>query len=200
MVVICVEREHVPKNLYRDRHHIASFRNQLGQTEYCWVPGRTTWTPAPFCRALIVLPGACVWNLDTYFNLSPIYQLYTCFICRNFKPGKILSSISYPAILFILAMGFLNRGGFIIHTLLQETSKSWTLSLFLPGTCIQPFTLFCRAHNDIRMHISHGQVCLTYLLVGRTWAGWGSTCGSHGHSHRRTAADPAWEKQMQIFS
>ena len=139
----------------------------------------------------------------TFHSISTYRQFISCipcFICRNFKPSKILSSISYPASLFILAMGFLNRGGFIIHTLLQETSKSCTLSLFLPGTCIQPFTLFCRAHNDIRMHISYGQVCLTYLLVGRTWAGWGSTCGSRGHSHRRTAADPAWEKQMQIFS
>ena len=46
---------------------------------------------ASFCRELIVLPGACVWSLDTYFNLSPIHH-FVGFLCRNFIPSKALYS------------------------------------------------------------------------------------------------------------
>ena len=60
-------------------------------THCLWCPRyrQVTWTHASFCRELIVLPGACIWSLDTYFNLSPIYHLY---VCQNFIPSKILSS------------------------------------------------------------------------------------------------------------
>ena len=43
-------------------------------------------------NACIVLPGACIWNFDTYFTLSPIYITFARFICQNFIPSKILSS------------------------------------------------------------------------------------------------------------
>ena len=59
---------------------------------YRWAPGRTMWTHASFCRELVILPGICIWSLDTYFNLSPIFHLFVCSICGNITPSTILSS------------------------------------------------------------------------------------------------------------
>ena len=80
-----------------------------------------------FCRDLIVLPGAC------YFNLSSIYNLYVLFVKISYQ-ARFCLQISYPAILFKMLMGCLNRGSFISHILLPGTSKAFTLSVFLSGT------------------------------------------------------------------
>ena len=85
-------------------------------------------TNFPFCK------GTCVWSLDTYFKLSPIYHLYGMFylymfICWNVIPRKILSSniISYK-FEFTMLVGFLNCVKFIVHALLPGTSKAFTVS------------------------------------------------------------------------
>ena len=54
-----------------------------------------------FCRELIILPGAGIWSLDTYFNLWPVYHLYVLFV-----------KISYQAI-------------FVVKYILQFSCKSW---------------------------------------------------------------------------
>ena len=46
-------------------------------SKYCWVPGRTMWMRASFCQELLG-SGACIWSLDTKFNLSPSK------ICKNY--------------------------------------------------------------------------------------------------------------------
>ena len=90
-----------------------------------------------FCRKLI-LPGALVWSLglDTYFNLSPIYNFMLYKFVKISYLFRFCLQISYPAILFTMLMGFLNHGSFIFHALLPVTSKAFTLSIFLPGACI----------------------------------------------------------------
>ena len=95
------------------------------------MPGRTTWTYASFCRKLVVLPGACVWSLDTYFNLLPIYHLYVLFVKISYQTRFCLQI--YPAILFTMLMGFSTRGSYVLHVLLPGTSKACTLSVFMPG-------------------------------------------------------------------
>ena len=87
---------------------------------------------ASCCRELIVLPGACVYSLDTYFNLSPLNHLYVLLVIISYQ-ARFCLQISYPAILFTMLMGFLNRGSFIIHILLLGTSNAFTLSVFPAG-------------------------------------------------------------------
>ena len=96
------------------------------------VRGRMTWMYASFCQELIILPGTCIWSLDTYFNLFIIYNLYVSFVKLSYQ-ARFCLQISYPEILFTMLMGFLNGGSFIVHALLPVTSKVFTLSAFLPG-------------------------------------------------------------------
>ena len=93
---------------------------------YRWVTGRTMWTQC------IVLSGACVWSLDIYFNLSPIYHLYVLFVKISYQ-ARFYLQISYPAILFTMLRGFLNHGSYIIHVLMPGTSKVFTVSAFPVG-------------------------------------------------------------------
>ena len=65
--------------------------------------------------------------------LQPITILsFVCFISRNFIP----SHISHPAILFTMLKGFLYCGSFIVHVLLLETCKAFTVSVFLLSASI----------------------------------------------------------------
>ena len=87
-----------PNGQNTDKHRIEDNDEQvLLKKKYCWVPCGTMWAHMSLCREFIALPGACVWSLDTYFNLLPINTLYVYFMCRNFIPSKILSSNIYPA-------------------------------------------------------------------------------------------------------
>ena len=105
------------------------------------------WMHTSFCRELIVLQGACVWSLDTYFNLSLINHLYVIFVESLYMyQARFCVQISYPAILFTMLMGFLNLGSFIVHALLLGTSKAFTLSGLLPGACVH--VLLPGTHNN----------------------------------------------------
>ena len=99
----------------------------------CQVLGRAMWMHASFCRELIVLPGACICSLDTYFNLAPIHYL--------FYLAKFLTKHDF---VFKYILGFLNCWNFIIHALLPGTSKAFTLSVFCWA---HMFMSFCQAHN-----------------------------------------------------
>ena len=69
------------------------------------------------------------WHLlQSIANLS-----FVCFIRQNFIPSESCLLVSYPAMLFTMLMGFLNRGSVIVHGHLPGTSKVFTLSAFLPG-------------------------------------------------------------------
>ena len=130
-----------------------------------WVPSRMMWRHAPFCRKLIVLPGACICSLVTYFNLLSINHLYVLFVEISYQ-ARLCLQISYPAISVTMLIGFL---------------KSWEFSLFMPFCREQAkhshcqffcwahrFTSFCRAHGGVLMScwhhmISHVGPCHTYL-------------------------------------
>ena len=74
-------------------------------------------------------------NLDTYmyFNSSPIYHLYVLLVEISYQ-ARFCLQILYPEILFTMLKGFWNHGSFIVHVHLLGTRKSFTLSVFLPGT------------------------------------------------------------------
>ena len=110
------------------------------------VPGRTTWTHMSFCQELIVLQGTCIWSLDTYFNLLPIYHLYVCLFFISYQ-ARVCLQISYPAILFTMLLGFLNCGSFIVRALLPGEQAQRSHCQF--SCWAHAFTSFCRAHNGI---------------------------------------------------
>ena len=93
---------------------------------------------ASFFRELIILPNPCIWSLDTYLNVSPIYHLYILFVEISYQ-ARFCFQKEYPAILFTMLMGFLKRGGFNVHILLPGISKAFTLLVFLQQSC-QPVT------------------------------------------------------------
>ena len=101
-------------------------------------------------QELVILPGACVWSLDTYFNLSPIYHFYVLFIEISHQASFCLQ-ISYPAILFTVLMGFLNHGSFIVHVLLPGTSKAFTLSVIMPGARVHVLLPGTQRYNTARV-------------------------------------------------
>ena len=109
---------------------------------YCQVLGRTMWTHVSFWQEL-VLPGICILNLDTYFNLSPSYHVYVSFFKISYQ-GRFCLQISYPAILFTMLKGFLNCRSFIVHILLLGTKRSHCQFSCRAHT----FTSFCQAHNN----------------------------------------------------
>ena len=78
---------------------------------YRWVPGRRTWTHTSFCRELIILPGACVWSLDTYFIWSPIYHLFILFVEISHQT-RLCLQITQHAIVFYNANGIFKLLGF----------------------------------------------------------------------------------------
>ena len=93
---------------------------------------KTTWTHKSFCQELIVLPGACVWGLDTYFILSPINHFDVIFGEISYQ-AIFCFQILYPAILSTMLIGLLNTGSLVFNALLPGTSKAFTLSVFLLG-------------------------------------------------------------------
>ena len=100
--------------------------------QYRRVPGRMMWMHASFCRELIVLPGACVWSLDTYFNLhvSPINNLYILFVERFCHQNNISCNFIYNANGI-----FFNPQEFYFSCLSAGNKFSvHNLSVFLPGT------------------------------------------------------------------
>ena len=88
-----------------------------------------------FCREFIILPDAHIKSFDTYFNLSPIYNLYVLFVKISYQ-ARFCLQISYHASLFTMLIGFLNCGSFIIHALLPGISRACTLSVFLLAACV----------------------------------------------------------------
>ena len=92
-------------------------------------------------NAHIILPGShrsakhMRITFDTCFTLSLIYHLYVLFVWISYQ-ARFGLKISYPAIVFIMVIGLLNCGSFIVHILLLGTSKVFTLSVFLPCACV----------------------------------------------------------------
>ena len=101
------------------------------------------WTRASLSRELIVLPGQA--HLFEVLTPTSTYRKFiifkVLFVIFSYK-ARFCLQMSYPAILFTMLMGFLNRGSFIIHALLPGTSKvgvfsmAFTLSVFLLGAHI----------------------------------------------------------------
>ena len=92
-------------------------------------------------NAHVILPGAhrsarhMRRTFDTCFTLSLIYHLYILYVWISYQ-ARFGLKISYPAIVFTMVIGLLNCGSFIVHILLLGTSKVFTLSVFLPCTCV----------------------------------------------------------------
>ena len=89
-------------------------------------------------KAHVVLPGthhsARCMRLNSWHLLQPIANSsFVCLFVEISYQARFCLQISYPAILFTMLMGFLNRGSFIIHAFLPGTSKAFTLSVYLPG-------------------------------------------------------------------
>ena len=110
-------------------------------------------------NAHIILPGGCVWSLDTYFNLSQIYHVYVLFVDVSYQ-ARLLLQISYPAILFTMLIGFFN---FIVHVLLPGTSKALTLSFFLLGAWICVVLSGTQRYNWWCCMILYSQLCLSRI-------------------------------------
>ena len=137
---------------------------------YRRVSGRATWRHVLFSREIIVLASACVWSLDSYFHLSPIYHLYVLFVKISYKARYCLQ-IS-PAILFTMLMGSLNRGIFIVHALLL--GKKQIIHVVWFSCWAHAFRSFCKAHKDINLKVlgikEYRRVeCISAKLWGEKW-------------------------------
>ena len=68
--------------------------------------------------------------------LQPIANLsFVVFFVKISYQARFCLQLSYCAILFTMLMRFLNQS-FLLHVLLPGKSKAFTLSDFLPGTCV----------------------------------------------------------------
>ena len=83
--------------------------------EYSLVPRSMMWTHV--LLELFVLLGACVWSLDTSFNLLPIYHLHVLYVEISYEERFCLQI--YPAILVTMVMGFLTS------KIVGVTSSCW---------------------------------------------------------------------------
>ena len=137
---------------------------------YCWVPGRTMWMHASLCRQLIVLQGAYIRSLDTYFILSPIYHLYVLFVEILYQ-ARFCSQISYPAILFTMLMGFLMHGGFIVHIHFAGNKQSVTGTRWYMYVCASVCLCACAC---VCVNVMCAYVLCIYLCVS-LWL-WVSVC------------------------
>ena len=67
--------------------------------------------------------------------LSPIWTYpIVRFICRNFVPNKMSSTISCDFI--YNASGILKSWSFIVYVIIPAAIKAFALSVFLPGVCV----------------------------------------------------------------
>ena len=80
---------------------------------------------------LTVLPGTCVWSLDTYFNLSPIYHLYVLFVEISYQARFVFKNHTLQFI--YIAHRIYKSWEFYHSRLSTETSKVFTVSVFLLG-------------------------------------------------------------------
>ena len=83
--------------IYDFKLHIMTWRTM--RAPWYWVARSKMWKYTLLWQEFIVLPGECVWSLDTYSNLSPIYHLYVFFVAISYH-ARFCFQISCPAMLF----------------------------------------------------------------------------------------------------
>ena len=81
------------------------------------LPSRTAWMHVSFWPGTTCNGSARHMRLKSWHLLQPITNLsfvYILFVEISYQ-ARFCLQISYPAIVFTMLMGFLNRGNFIIH-------------------------------------------------------------------------------------
>ena len=110
------------------------------------------WTHASFCWEFIVLPGACVWSHNTYFNLSPIYHMYVFFVKIPYQ-ARFCLQISYSSNFIYNANGIFKLWEFLsVMPFCRKQAKH--------SAC----QFSCRAHT-ITSFTGYTMVNLLYFLI-----------------------------------
>ena len=120
------------------------------------VPGRTSLTQRD------VLPGThrfarlMRFSLDTYFNSSPIHNLFDLFF-KILKQARFCLQRLYPEILFAMLKGFLNHGCVIVNDLLLGTrTRVHTVS-------------FPARRARLRRSAGHNKLCILCKCIQNQW-------------------------------
>ena len=122
---------------------------------------------ASLCRQLIILQGAYIRSLDTYFILSPIYHLYVLFVEILYQ-ARFCSQISYPAILFTMLMGFLMHGVYCSHPFCWEQARcdGHTMIYVYMCKCMSVCVCMCMCQCDVCICVVYLSVC-KFVIVSK---------------------------------